>query len=66
MDNTQSNNSAAFHPFGTKKFCVHLGKKVYLKIYFFLGRGSVGLGPGGQKIVICKAISQDVGLKFFY
>ena len=37
-----SNNSAAFHPFGPKFFCVHLGKKLCLKNFFFLNRGPVG------------------------
>ena len=59
--------SPPFIRLGRNFFCVHLGKKVCLKIFFFLGRGPVGPGPGAKKTVICRAISaiwQDTGLKF--
>jgi hypothetical protein len=46
-------------------FCVHLGKKECLKIFFF-GQGPVGPQLGAKKTVIFQAISaisQDIGPK---
>ncbi len=63
--NKRSNISAAFHLFGLNFFCVHLGKKVCLKFYFFRPRAGWATA-GGQKTVIFQAISaisQDIGPK---
>jgi hypothetical protein len=46
--NKRSNISAAFHLFGPKNFCVHLGKKVWLKINIFWPRAGWA-AAGGQK-----------------